>query len=191
VLSFLGLQDFVSTVEVNGKKVVTVEPEGLTLLAEAAMVDIAHLLRPGHLQQLRNILDDPEASQNDRFVALELLKNANVAAGMVLPGCQDTGTGIVMGKKGQHVWTSGNDAEALSRGVFNAYTERNLRYSQVSPLDMFNEVNTKSNLPAQIDLYATDGDEYKFQFMAKVRLALGDAWRVALPTQCAVPRQSH
>jgi fumarate hydratase class I len=160
-------KDFVSTVEVDGKKVVTVAPEGLTLLAEAAMVDIAHLLRPGHLQQLRNILDDPEASQNDRFVALELLKNANVAAGMVLPGCQDTGTGIVMGKKGQHVWTSGNDAEALSRGVFNAYTERNLRYSQVSPLDMFNEVNTKSNLPAQIDLYATDGDEYKFQFMAK------------------------
>lgn len=160
-------KDFVSTTEVNGKRVLNVAPEGLTLLAEQAMIDIAHLLRPGHLQQLANILDDPEASPNDRFVALELLKNANVAAGMVLPGCQDTGTGIVMGKKGQYVWTNGNDAEALSRGVFNAYTKRNLRYSQVAPQDMFTEVNTKCNLPAQIDLYATDGEEYKFQFMAK------------------------
>jgi len=160
-------KDFVSTTEVNGKKVLTVEPEALTVLAEEAMVDIAHLLRPGHLQQLRNILDDDEASVNDRFVALELLKNANVAAGMILPGCQDTGTGIVMGKRGQQVWTEGNDEEALSRGVYNAYTKRNLRYSQVAPQSMFKEANTGSNLPAQIDLYATDGAEYKFQFMAK------------------------
>eukprot|EP00040_Diaphanoeca_grandis_P010792 m.55296 g.55296 ORF g.55296 m.55296 type:complete len:576 (+) comp22047_c0_seq2:36-1763(+) len=160
-------KDFVSTSEVNGRKIVTVDPEGLTLLAETAMIDIAHLLRPGHLQQLRKILDDPEASQNDRFVALELLKNANVAAGMILPGCQDTGTAIVMGKRGQQVWTDGSDSEALSRGVFNAYTKRNLRYSQVAPQNMFKEANTKSNLPAQIDLYASEGSEYKFQFMAK------------------------
>jgi len=159
--------DYVSTVEVEGRKVVKVEPEGLTLLAEAAMTEIAHLLRPGHLQQLANILDDAEASDNDRFVALELLKNANVASGFVLPGCQDTGTGIVMGKRGQNVWTEGNDAEALSEGVFNAYTKRNLRYSQVAPLDMFSEANTKTNLPAQIDLYAANGSEYNFQFMAK------------------------
>jgi len=159
--------DYVSTIEVDGRKVLKVEPEGLTLLAEQAMTDIAHLLRPGHLKQLAKILDDPEASDNDRFVALELLKNANVAAGMVLPGCQDTGTAIVMGKRGQNVWTDGNDAEALSLGVFNTYTKRNLRYSQVAPLDMFNEGNTKSNLPAQIDLYAANGSEYSFQFMAK------------------------
>eukprot|EP00729_Bicosta_minor_P001224 gene1224-15380_t len=157
--------DYVSTIEVDGRKVLKVEPEGLTLLAEQAMTDIAHLLRPGHLKQLAKILDDPEASDNDRFVALELLKNANVAAGMVLPGCQDTGTAIVMGKRGQNVWTDGNDAEALSLGVFNTYTKRNLRYSQVAPLDMFNEGNTKSNLPAQIDLYAANGSEYSFQFM--------------------------
>jgi len=159
--------DFVSTIEVDGRKVLKVEPEGLTLLAEQAMIDIAHLLRPGHLKQLSNILADPEASDNDKFVALELLKNANVAAGMVLPGCQDTGTGIIMGKRGQNVWTDGNDGEALSRGVYNAYTKRNLRYSQVAPQDMFNETNTKSNLPAQIDLYAANGNEYNFQFMAK------------------------
>jgi fumarate hydratase class I len=140
-----------------------VQPEAITLLAEQAMIDIAHLLRPGHLQQLRNILDDPEASKNDRFVALELLKNANIAAGFVLPGCQDTGTGICIGKKGQYVWTDGQDSSHLSRGVYNAYTRRNLRYSQVAPLSMFDEKNTGSNLPAQIDLYATDGDEYHFQ----------------------------
>lgn len=159
--------DFVSTIEVGGKKILKVEPEGLTLLAEQAMTDIAHLLRPTHLQQLANILDDPEASENDRFVALELLKNANIAAAMVLPGCQDTGTGIVMGKRGQYVWTDGNDEEALTRGVYNTYTKRNLRYSQVAPLDMFQEANTKTNLPAQIELYATSGSEYSFQFMAK------------------------
>eukprot|EP00197_Chlamydomonas_leiostraca_P010565 CAMPEP_0202867630 /NCGR_PEP_ID=MMETSP1391-20130828/9536_1 /ASSEMBLY_ACC=CAM_ASM_000867 /TAXON_ID=1034604 /ORGANISM="Chlamydomonas leiostraca, Strain SAG 11-49" /LENGTH=567 /DNA_ID=CAMNT_0049547687 /DNA_START=108 /DNA_END=1811 /DNA_ORIENTATION=- len=159
--------DFVETIKVNGKEVLQVAPEGLTLLAREAMVDIAHLLRPGHLQQLRNILDDGEASANDKFVALELLKNANIAAGMVLPGCQDTGTAIIMGKRGQYVWTDGKDEEALSRGVFKAYTETNLRYSQVAPLDMFNEKNTGSNLPAQIELYATPGSKYEFLFMAK------------------------
>jgi fumarate hydratase class I len=148
-------------------KFVEVAPEALTLLAKTAMRDIAHLLRPGHLGQLRKILDDSEASANDKFVALELLKNANIAAGGVLPGCQDTGTAIVMGKKGQYLVTGGGDEAALSRGIFQTYTETNLRYSQVSPLDMFEEKNTGTNLPAQIELYATDGDEYHFLFMAK------------------------
>lgn len=159
--------DFVSTMEVKGKQVLNVQPEALTLIAEKAMVDIAHLLRPAHLQQLAKILKDPEASSNDRFVALELLKNANVAAGMVLPGCQDTGTAICMGKKGQYVWTDGNDAEAISRGIYNTYTNTNLRYSQVAPLDMYREVNTKTNLPAQIEIYSTGSDQYDFMFIAK------------------------
>ncbi|MBA3460484.1 MAG: fumarate hydratase [Deltaproteobacteria bacterium] len=159
--------DHVSTFEANGRTFLEVAPEALTLLTKTAMRDIAHLLRPGHLGQLRAILDDPEASANDRFVALELLKNANIAAGGILPGCQDTGTAIIMGKKGQHVLTDGEDAAALSRGVFDTYTETNLRYSQVAPLDMFEEKNTGNNLPAQIELYATGGDEYHFLFMAK------------------------
>ena len=159
--------DYVSTVEVAGKKVLQVEPEALRLLSSSAMVDIAHLLRPGHLQQLSNILQDPEASSNDKFVALELLKNANVAAGKILPGCQDTGTAIVQGKRGQYVWTDGNDEEALSRGVFDTYTGTHLRYSQVAPLDMFTEANTKSNLPAQVEIYAQPGNTYNFHFMAK------------------------
>lgn len=158
---------YVSTIEVNGKTLLDVKPEALTILAETAMRDIAHLLRPAHLQQLANILKDPEASSNDRFVAIELLKNANIAANMVLPGCQDTGTAIAMGKRGQYVWTDGNDEEALSRGIFNTYTKTNLRYSQVSPFDMYKEANTGNNLPAQIDIFATKGDEYKFLFMAK------------------------
>jgi fumarate hydratase class I len=131
------------------------------------MRDIAHLLRPGHLAQLRAILDDKDASPNDHFVALELLKNANIAAGGILPGCQDTGTAIVMGKRGQLVLTRGDDEAAIARGVFDTYAEANLRYSQVAPLDMFEEKNTGNNLPAQIELYATDGDEYHFLFMAK------------------------
>ncbi|MGE0397917.1 MAG: fumarate hydratase [Kofleriaceae bacterium] len=159
--------DHVSTFEARGRSFLEVAPEALTLLAKTAMRDIAHLLRPGHLAQLRSILDDPEASANDRFVALELLKNANIAAGGILPGCQDTGTAIIMGKKGQHVLTTGGDEAALSRGVFDTYAEANLRYSQVAPLDMFEEKNTGNNLPAQIELYATDGDEYHFLFMAK------------------------
>src|SRR5689334_1391935 len=159
--------DFVSSFEAAGRSFLEVQPEALTLLAKTAMRDIAHLLRPGHLVQLRAILDDAEASPNDKFVALELLKNANIAAGGVLPGCQDTGTAIVMGKRGQHVITDGRDEEALSRGIYATYTETNLRYSQVAPLDMFEEKNTGTNLPAQIELYATAGDEYHFLFMAK------------------------
>jgi len=159
--------DHVSTFTARGKTFLDVAPEALTLLTRTAMRDIAHLLRPGHLTQLRAIVDDAEASPNDHFVALELLKNANIAAGGVLPGCQDTGTAIVMGKRGQYVVTGGNDEEAISRGIFETYTQTNLRYSQVAPLDMFEEKNTGTNLPAQIELYATDGDEYHFLFMAK------------------------
>ncbi|HET9129286.1 MAG TPA: fumarate hydratase, partial [Propionibacteriaceae bacterium] len=155
----------------GGRRFLTVAPEALTLLAETAMHDIAHFLRPGHLRQLASILDDPEASPNDRFVALDLLKNANIAAGGVLPMCQDTGTAIIMGKRGQHVLTEGTDERALSRGVFNAYTRLNLRYSQNAPLTMWDEKNTGSNLPAQIELYADTlpGHDagYKFLFMAK------------------------
>ncbi|QRK11839.1 fumarate hydratase [Archangium violaceum] len=160
-------KDHVSTFEAGGKTFLQVAPEALTLLTREAMRDISHLLRPGHLKQLANILEDPEASSNDRFVALELLKNANIAAGGVLPSCQDTGTAIVMGKKGQYVMTGGGDEAAISRGVFDTYRTANLRYSQMAPLDMYKEVNTNNNLPAQIELYATDGDAYKFLFMAK------------------------
>ncbi len=160
-------KDHVSSFEANGKTFLTVAPEALTLLAREAMRDIAHLLRPGHLAQLRKILEDPEASPNDRFVALDLLKNASIAAGGVLPMCQDTGTAIVMGKRGQYVITGGGDEAALSRGIADAYRTLNLRYSQLAPLDMWTEKNTGDNLPAQIELYATDGDAYKFLFMAK------------------------
>ncbi|MDI1436878.1 MULTISPECIES: fumarate hydratase [Polyangium] len=160
-------KDHVSTIEAAGRTFVQVEPEGLALLAREAMRDIAHLLRPGHLAQLARILEDPEASANDRFVALELLRNANIAAGFVLPSCQDTGTAIVMGKKGQYVLTEGNDEAAIARGIADTYRTTNLRYSQLAPLDMYREVNTKTNLPAQIDIFATEGDAYKFLFMAK------------------------
>jgi len=159
--------DFVSTFEAVGKTFLRVEPEALTSLSRAAMHDIAHLLRPGHLAQLRAILDDPEASSNDRFVALELLKNANIAAAGVLPGCQDTGTAIIMGKKGQYVFTGGGDEAAVARGVFQVYAQDNLRYSQLAPIDVYKEANTGTNLPAQIEIFATDGDAYKFLFMAK------------------------
>ncbi|AKF81350.1 fumarate hydratase [Myxococcus fulvus 124B02] len=160
-------KDYVTPIEAAGRSFIQVAPEAISLLTREAMRDIAHLLRPGHLGQLSNILKDPEASSNDRFVALELLKNANIAAGGVLPSCQDTGTAIVMGKKGQHVLTDGRDEEAISRGVFDTYRTSNLRYSQMAPLDMYKEVNTGNNLPAQIELYATAGDAYKFLFMAK------------------------
>jgi fumarate hydratase class I len=159
--------DHVTTVEAAGHRFLRVAAEGLTVLTRQAMRDIAHLLRPGHLAQLARILEDPDASANDRFVALELLKNACIAAGGVLPSCQDTGTAIVMAKKGQYVLTGGGDEEAIARGVHDVYTTANLRYSQLAPLDMYKEVNTGNNLPAQIDLYATDGDEYHFLFMAK------------------------
>jgi fumarate hydratase class I len=160
-------KDHVSTFEAAGHTFLRVAPEALTLLTREAMRDIAHLLRPGHLAQLAAILDDPEASPNDKFVALELLKNANIAASGVLPSCQDTGTAIVMGKKGQYVFTGGGDEEAIARGVYDIYTTTNLRYSQLAPLDMYKEVNTGSNLPAQIEIFATDGDAYKLLFMAK------------------------
>ena len=162
--------DGVSTFEADGRTFLTVAPEALTQLAFTAMHDIAHYLRPAHLQQLRNILDDPEASPNDQFVALDLLKNANVAAGGVLPMCQDTGTAIVMGKKSEGVLTGGGDERALARGIYDAYTKLNLRYSQLAPLTMWDEKNTGSNLPAQIELYAAEqhGEPaYDFLFMAK------------------------
>ena len=159
--------DFVSTVEFEGQTIVKVAPEGLTILADQAMRDASHLLRPGHLEQVRAIFDDPEASDNDRFVALDMLKNANIAAGGVLPMCQDTGTAIVMGKKGHSVWTDGRDEAAISAGIAQAYLQTNLRYSQMAPLTMFEEKNTRTNLPAQIEIFAEQGDAYKLMFMAK------------------------
>ncbi len=159
--------DYVSTGEFEGQEILKVEAEGLTVLADRAIRDSAHLLRPGHLAQVRKILDDPEASDNDRFVALEMLKNANIAAGGVLPMCQDTGTAIVMGKKGHRVWTEGEDEAALSLGITKAFQETNLRYSQMAPIDMFQEINTRNNLPAQIEIYADQGSAYKLMFMAK------------------------
>lgn len=157
----------VRTFQADGRTFLSVEPQALRTLAAEAMHDISHYLRPAHLSQLRRILDDPEASANDRFVALDLLKNANIAAAGVLPMCQDTGTAIVMGKRGQQVLTGGGDEEALSHGIHDAYTRLNLRYSQLAPLTMWEEKNTGTNLPAQIELYAADGDAYKFLFMAK------------------------
>jgi len=157
----------VSTVDVNGETYLKVEPEAIEKLTLQAFFDCSHLLRPGHLEQLRKILDDEEATANDKFVAMDLLKNASIASGGVLPMCQDTGTAIVMGKRGGKVITDGSDEEALSKGIWQAYQKHNLRFSQVSPKNMFEEKNTGSNLPAQIDLYATKGDEYKFMFMAK------------------------
>jgi fumarate hydratase, class I len=151
----------------DGEEVLVVEPEAIRLLAETAMSDINHLLRPGHLAQLAKILNDPEATGNDKFVAYDLLKNANIAAGGVLPMCQDTGTAIVMGKKGRRVFTKGGDEAALSEGVRDAYEKRNLRYSQLAPISMFEEKNTRTNLPAQIDIYEEGEDYYKFLFMAK------------------------
>ncbi|HEY3903278.1 MAG TPA: fumarate hydratase [Streptosporangiaceae bacterium] len=159
--------DGISTRNAFSRKFLDVEPQALTLLTTEAMHDIAHLLRPAHLRQLRSILDDPQASGNDRFVASDLLKNACIAAGGVLPMCQDTGTAIVMGKRGQGVLTDGRDSEHIARGVYDAYTKLNLRYSQLAPLTMWDEKNTGTNLPAQIELYATEGEAYKFLFMAK------------------------
>ena len=159
--------DGISTQLAFGKEFLQVDPAVLTMLAREGMRDIAHLLRPGHLRQLRSILDDPEASPNDRYVARDLLQNACIAAGGVLPMCQDTGTAIVMGKRGGEVLTDGRDEEHLARGIFDAYTQLNLRYSQLAPATMYEERNTGSNLPAQIEIYATPGREYKFLFMAK------------------------
>ena len=160
-------KDYVSTVEFDGRTILKVDPKALELLAEKAMADVSFMLRSSHLQKVARILDDPESTDNDRFVAYTLLQNAATAVEGQLPSCQDTGTAIVMGKKGEAVWTGANDEEALSRGIYNTFKERNLRYSQVVALDMFDEKNTGTNLPAQIDLYAEQGNEYKFLFMAK------------------------
>ncbi|MBS5902353.1 fumarate hydratase [Roseomonas mucosa] len=161
----------VKTIEANGRRILSIPEKVLEDLAFAACHDVSHLLRPAHLAQLRRILDDPEASPNDRFVALDLLKNANIAAGGILPMCQDTGTAIVFGKKGQRVWVEGDEEEALSYGVFRTYTETSLRYSQMAPLSMFEEVNTGNNLPVQFDIYASPGehhaDEFHLMFVLK------------------------
>ncbi len=159
--------DYVSTAEFEGRKILQVKYDALTLIAREAMDDMAHLLRSDHLKQLAKILEDPEASDNDRFVALELLKNANIAASRILPGCQDTGTAIAIGYKGENVFTFCDDAEAVSYGIHQAYDHRNLRYSQLAPLDLWNEKNTGTNLPAQIEIYAEPGHEYRFLFIAK------------------------
>jgi fumarate hydratase class I len=148
-------------------EILRVAPEGLTLLAEQAFTEVAHLLRPAHLKRLARIFEDPESSANDRYVALEMIKNAVIAAEMVFPMCQDTGTAIVIGKKGQRVFSGERDEEALARGVFNAYTRGNLRYSQNAPLTMYEEVNTRCNLPAQVEIAAVGGGEYRFLFIAK------------------------
>ncbi len=160
-------KDFVSTVRVDGREILKVDPKALELMAQVAMSDISFLLRTSHLEKVAKILDDPEATDNDRFVAYTLLQNAKIAAEGQLPGCQDTGTAIVMAKKGEDVYTGVNDEIHLSKGIFNTYQEKNLRYSQVVPLNMFEEKNTGTNLPAQIDLYAEQGNEYKFLFLAK------------------------
>ena len=158
---------YVSKESFGGREILSIEPEGLTFLTEQAFKDVSHLYRSEHLQQLAAILDDPQSSANDRFVAMEMLKNAVISAEMEFPMCQDTGTAVVIGKKGQQVWTGGDDEEALSRGVFNAYINNNLRYSQNAPLGMYEEKNTGCNLPAQIELYATQGEAYSFLMLAK------------------------
>ena len=153
--------------KVMGQEVLLVEREAMRALAEAAFIDINHLLRPAHLKQLRAILDDPQASDNDKFVAYDFLKNANISAGGVLPMCQDTGTAIIMGKKGRLIWTDGCDEAALAEGARDAYLKKNLRYSQLAPVSMFEEKNTKNNMPAQVEIYAEGEDAYKFLFIAK------------------------
>lgn len=164
---YLLTKDYVSVETCHGNEILMVEPEALTHLANTATRDVAFMLRREHNEMVAKILHDPEASENDRYVALTMLRNAEVACKGQLPFCQDTGTAIIMGKKGQQIWTGGGDEEALSLGVYKTYTEENLRYSQNAPLDMYKEVNTGCNLPAQIDLYAIDGMEYKFLFVAK------------------------
>jgi fumarate hydratase class I len=163
----VGEPGLVSVERLGGREILVVAPEALRQLAAAAIRDVSHLFRPGHLAQLRAILQDPEASENDRFVALEMLKNANVSAGMLLPSCQDTGTAIVIGKKGENVFTGVNDEEWLSRGIFDTYVNTSLRYSQMAPLSTYEEKNTGTNLPAQVELYATRGEKYEFLFVTK------------------------
>nr|CRH07062.1 Fumarate hydratase class I, aerobic [Candidatus Magnetococcus massalia] len=160
-------KEHVRSEKFGDREMLVVEPEALTQLAQAAIRDVSHLFRTSHLEQVRAILDDPEASDNDRYVATELLKNASVSAGMVLPSCQDTGTATVMAKKGERVFTGGGDRAAIAQGVFRTYTDTNLRYSQVAPITLFDEKNTGTNLPAQIDIEAVDGDSYNFLFVTK------------------------
>ncbi|CQI90361.1 class I fumarate hydratase FumA [Yersinia rohdei] len=164
---YLVSNNHVSVTQFEGHDMLKVEPEALTLLAQHAFHDASFLLRPAHQKQVAAILSDPEASENDKYVALQFLRNSEISAKGILPTCQDTGTAIIVGKKGQRVWTGGNDAEALSRGVYNTFIEDNLRYSQNAALDMYKEVNTGTNLPAQIDLYSTEGEDYKFLFVTK------------------------
>ena len=159
--------DFVETVLTGDREILKIHPEGIAHLTAEGFSDTSHLLRTSHLQQLSNILDDPEASENDRFVALDLLKNANISAGRILPMCQDTGTAIVMGKKGENVWVEGDDEAAITDGIKRTYETDNLRYSQLAPIDMYTEKNTGNNLPAQIDIYSEKGNSYKFLFIAK------------------------
>lgn len=160
-------KEYISVRKFEGNDIISVEPEGLTFLTELAFKDVSHLLRPAHLESLSKILSDPESSDNDTYVAHELIKNAVISAEGIFPMCQDTGTAIVMGKKGQQIWTGFSDEAAISKGVFNAYTKNYFRYSQNAPLTMYDEVNTGCNLPAQIELYSTRGDEYRFLFIAK------------------------
>ncbi|WP_034916560.1 MULTISPECIES: class I fumarate hydratase FumA [Erwinia] len=164
---YLLSSEHVSIADFDGQEILKVEPEALTLLAQQAFHDASFMLRPAHQQQVADILSDADASENDKYVALQFLRNSEIAAKGILPTCQDTGTAIIMGKKGQRVWTGGGDEAALSQGVYNTFTEDNLRYSQNAALDMYKEVNTGTNLPAQIDLYSVDGDEYKFLCIAK------------------------
>jgi fumarate hydratase class I len=160
-------KEFVTVEEWKGRKMLVVQPEALTKLTNEAFKDVSHLLRTSHLEMLSSILDDKEASSNDKFVALELLKNAAIAAGGTLPMCQDTGTAIVVAHKGDHVWTDSDDAAAIADGIKKTYSECNLRFSQMAPLSMYQEANTGSNLPAQIEIYSDPGDKYEFLFIAK------------------------
>ena len=159
--------DYIETMEFSGREILKIDPEGISVLTAKGFSDTSHLLRTQHLEQLRKILDDPEASDNDRFVALDLLKNANIASGRILPMCQDTGTAIIIGKKGEQAWVDGNSEAAISEGVRRTYETDNLRFSQLAPISMYKEVNTGDNLPAQIEIYADQGAAYKFLFVAK------------------------
>ena len=159
--------DYVETVEFDGREMLKVDPEAITYLTNEAIKAISFKLRTSHLQQVASILEDPDATDNDRMVSLTLLRNAEIAARGILPGCQDTGTAIIMGKKGQQVWTGGGDEAAISKGVWKTYQEENLRYSQLAPLTLFDEKNTRNNLPCQTEIYATEGSQYEFLFMTK------------------------
>ena len=158
---------YVKISKINNVEILVIDPKALTLLAQRAFKDVSHLLRKSHLKQLRNILEDKEASNNDKFVALTMLKNANISASGVLPMCQDTGTAIIMGYKGEKVFTNSDDNEFLSLGVYKTYKENNLRFSQLAPVSMFEEKNTANNLPAEISIFANEGQEYKFAFVQK------------------------